>query len=346
MKFQIVTASYVCLTSAILVLPAYADPLEDLETCKSIVAEAERLACFEAGYDQLRAAGMTADSVLKANVPETEVPMVEEKTVGSRGRFDFFGRKNSKDNISEDVPAVPPLTAEESKSLSPSVERDDSGKVSGITSTVVEVHKNALEHTTVTLSNGQKWRTSESRGRIKPGAIVNIRRTRLGGYFLSQGGGAALRVKRVDKGTRVLPSISQVADGSASVEKKESLFSKLNPFGRKTREVPAVETRENDPDFGGLGPANRSEETFGQTRTSKNQRDSEQKTLTQTVSSVLVGPFDKFIVTLGNGQVWRQTEGRLRIREGDSIFIKKSGTGSHFLQKGGKGPAVRVKRVS
>lgn len=342
MKFQIVTASYVCLTSAILVLPAYADPLEDLETCKSIVAEAERLACFEAGYDQLRAAGMTDDSVLKSKVVEAEVPVAEETADDSRPRFKmpFFGNKKSRNDTDEVTDHIlkPPSASH--------VERDSKGNVRSVESTVTSVHRNGLGYTTLTLANGQRWQTTQGRIRAAVGDNAKIKRTRLGGYFLTVRGKSGLRVKRLDGPSPTITAKSpDNISGTDGRKKTGGLLSRLNPFDNDRSESPVDETVMDDPNFGRQTRDLSSEETFGGVKTPKGERAAEQQTMKQTVSRVMVDPYDKFIITLENGQVWRQTDGRIKIRDGDMVTIRRAALGSFLLQVEGFNRTVRVKRV-
>jgi polyhydroxyalkanoate synthesis regulator phasin len=52
-----------------------------------------------------------------------------------------------------------------------------------------------------------------------------------------------------------------------------------------------------------------------------------------------------FVVTLDNGQVWRQIDtGNLRLSEGDDVIIRKAAFGSFMMQKPGSKRSVRVKR--
>jgi hypothetical protein len=53
-----------------------------------------------------------------------------------------------------------------------------------------------------------------------------------------------------------------------------------------------------------------------------------------------------YVISLENGQVWRQEEAvSFRIRSGDTAEIKAGALGAFYLRRNGKGRAVRVTRV-
>ena len=53
------------------------------------------------------------------------------------------------------------------------------------------------------------------------------------------------------------------------------------------------------------------------------------------------------IITLDNGQVWRQTDSvRLKLVEGQSVTIKRGALGSFFISKENANKRIRAKRVS
>jgi hypothetical protein len=54
----------------------------------------------------------------------------------------------------------------------------------------------------------------------------------------------------------------------------------------------------------------------------------------------------RYVISLENGQVWRQEEAvSFRIRAGDTAEIKAGALGAYYLRRNGKGRAVRVTRV-
>ncbi|MFO1402744.1 MAG: hypothetical protein U1F30_16280 [Steroidobacteraceae bacterium] len=68
--------------------------------------------------------------------------------------------------------------------------------------------------------------------------------------------------------------------------------------------------------------------------------------LTATVSSLGLRPHAGFVVTLDNGQVWRQNEAEVNfdIRVGDQITIKPAKMGGYWLV-GRTGRSTRVRRM-
>lgn len=55
---------------------------------------------------------------------------------------------------------------------------------------------------------------------------------------------------------------------------------------------------------------------------------------------------DKVVISLDNGQVWRQTtSSNLRLRKGDEIEIERGALGSYILQKVGSKRTMRVQRM-
>jgi hypothetical protein len=55
--------------------------------------------------------------------------------------------------------------------------------------------------------------------------------------------------------------------------------------------------------------------------------------------------YDRVLITLDNGQVWRQVDSSsLRLRVGDAIEIERASFGSFMLQKTGSKRSMRVSR--
>lgn len=335
-----------------------ADPLQDMEDCKSIKVENERLACFDAAAGQLKAAGMTADSKLKSQVAEDEVsePAVKQEAVAvpspqvrtgkqasSRFRLPFFGRGKADRKNNDEAPVSQGASA----SPAPQLVRDSGGNISSVSSTVTGVYKNGLGYTTLTLGNAQKWQTRESRIRAKVGDVVTVKRTRFGGYLLKVGSRSGVRVTRIDKPSlSKMPRQEEPREGvEAPASKKGGFLSRLNPFGRSQSDALTSGSQKDDPNFGKPAAVDTSEETFGRTRITSAERAANQQTITQTVSSVRTDPYDLFIITLESGQVWRQTEGRLKVRDGDKVVIQSAAMGSFLLHLEGRSKSVRVRRV-
>ena len=333
MKFQSITVVSSILVSALIAMPATGDPVQDLEECRSIAVESERLACFDAGYDQLRSAGMTADSMLQSRVIKIQVPSPvsegEGDTTGAARkerkvfglRLPSFGRSGSE-------------TEETFGQKKNTIERSKDGRIAGISSTALEVSSDAFGKLIITLENGQKWyQTDGGRIRAKAGDTVAIRAGVMGGYFMQVKKGRSVRARRIDDpasadATGSDAQVASVPDLRPAPEKKEGIFARFGkPFSGKGKDT--------------------SEEDFGQLE-SKNDGDGAEEvtSMTQTVAKILADPYDNFIITLENGQVWRQVEsGRIRIREGDSVTIEQTLMGGHMLQVDDKGRAIRVRRA-
>lgn len=74
------------------------------------------------------------------------------------------------------------------------------------------------------------------------------------------------------------------------------------------------------------------------------QRSTEVDRISSTVASAGQGARG-WIVTLANGQTWRQTDGRglYRVRPGDAVEIRRGALGSYFMRVAGQ-PGVRAQR--
>lgn len=96
--------------------------------------------------------------------------------------------------------------------------------------------------------------------------------------------------------------------------------------------------------FGGA-KKDQTAETFGQVpgRIERG-KDGSIKELTAQVANVDENALGTVTLTLDNGQVWRQTDGRLRAKVGQSVRIKRGGMGGYFLSVDG-GRSVRAIRV-
>jgi hypothetical protein len=58
------------------------------------------------------------------------------------------------------------------------------------------------------------------------------------------------------------------------------------------------------------------------------------------------GTYGKQIITLNNGQVWRQTDSTyLKLRKGQTIIIKRGAMGSFFIGKHSTNKRIRAKRI-
>jgi hypothetical protein len=97
----------------------------------------------------------------------------------------------------------------------------------------------------------------------------------------------------------------------------------------------------------------RAVEEFGLTESAKRARDPEKakETMPQSISASVTQvdwrPTGEVVVTLGNGQVWEQSETvttRARVKVGDAVTIRKAALGSYTMLTPTKA-VVRVRRV-
>ena len=67
--------------------------------------------------------------------------------------------------------------------------------------------------------------------------------------------------------------------------------------------------------------------------------------LTATITKLQQYSYDKVLITLDNGQVWKQVDAsNLRLRVGDAIEIERASLGSFMLKKQGSKRTMRVSR--
>jgi hypothetical protein len=65
-----------------------------------------------------------------------------------------------------------------------------------------------------------------------------------------------------------------------------------------------------------------------------------------TIIKIKKAPHGELIITLDNGQVWRQTDNtRLKFREDQMVIIKRGAFGSFFIGKENANKRIRAKRV-
>lgn len=327
MKFQLVTVSFATIAFVVISPLASANPAQDLEECRSISVESERLSCFDAAYDQLRAAGMTPDSVLKSNIVEIAVPAPASqsadkaaKTVGPVKRFFGFGLSEA-------------TTEPEDFGLkNDAVTRNEIGGVEQITTRITEVSRSLRGNLIVKLANGQRWRQTDGRRtRVKEDEPVVISRGALGSYKMNIGGNRFIRVTRIDDGSNIPDADAAESLQAAPVtdvkpEKKGGLFSRI---GRRI----------------GLGKKVVKEETVSPIPTEASGEETG-ISVTRSVSMVMVDPENRFIITLRNGQVWQQIAGVLKVRDGDSVTIRPAKTGGYVLKVGDQGTEVPVQLVN
>ncbi len=65
------------------------------------------------------------------------------------------------------------------------------------------------------------------------------------------------------------------------------------------------------------------------------------------ISKVKISNTGQAIITLDNGQVWKQTDGpKLRLSEHDEVIIRRAIFGSYKLVKAGRNTTICVRRIS
>jgi hypothetical protein len=70
------------------------------------------------------------------------------------------------------------------------------------------------------------------------------------------------------------------------------------------------------------------------------------KQLKAKVIKIRKAPYGELIITLDNGQVWRQTDStRLKLRKDNVVIIKRGALGSFFIGKESANKRIRAKRV-
>jgi hypothetical protein len=141
--------------------------LERLLACRSIAAEAERLACF----DTAAAAFETAEAAGEVTVvDQAQARQTRQRLFGlDLDTVNLFG------NLRNDNP------------------------VEAVETTVVSARQNHRDEWTFVLADGSTWQQVDSTRltvRVQPGAPVQIRQAALGSYLLSVSGARSLRVRR------------------------------------------------------------------------------------------------------------------------------------------------------
>lgn len=103
---------------------------------------------------------------------------------------------------------------------------------------------------------------------------------------------------------------------------------------------------------GATGAAISQEELFGQSSDDV-QRTVEKATGNERIDSIAAQvtrlqqyDYDKVVISLGNGQVWKQVDtSSLRLRTGDDVTIERAALGSFMLKKVGSKRTMRVSRM-
>ncbi|WP_292123353.1 hypothetical protein [Brevundimonas sp.] len=145
-----------------------AGALSDVARCRTIVADADRLACFDRAVSALDAAERAGEVVVldRAQVRETNRQLFGFEIVNP-----FVGRTN--------IPPEPVLEA--------------------IETTLASANPSGDGKWVFRLANGSEWRQIDSgpvRFRNREGEAVRVRRASLGSYMMTLGNSRAVRVRR------------------------------------------------------------------------------------------------------------------------------------------------------
>ncbi len=194
-----ITLMYVALLTMASAAPAVAQVLAEGEVtnqillCDDVVEVSERLACFNAIVDSLKAAPIVPAAKNPAeSVSISEAPVVEP-TVESTAApeiDDFGGEDVASKSASSEAPVVASTAASEIDDFgsegiaSKSTKEEESSVVDNIEATIVRSWKNYDERFSVELDNGQIWRETQGTrvGQPKVGKSVKITKARWGGY--------------------------------------------------------------------------------------------------------------------------------------------------------------------
>lgn len=89
------------------------------------------------------------------------------------------------------------------------------------------------------------------------------------------------------------------------------------------------------------------ESTFGLEAQIQREKSDTLPEITAVVGKVEKAPKGKLIITLDDGQVWRQTDTEtLRLKSGDTVVISRGMIGAFYLKKTSGKKRIRVKRAS
>lgn len=148
----------------------------DVFACRSIAADAARLACFDRATAALDTATRTRDVV------------VLDKAEVKRTRRSLFGYA---------LPRVPLFGGPADAPAAKAAEHEDVSEIDAVIATVTPLPDDRYR---LTLEEGGAWRTTEiwsGSVRPKPGMAVHIARAALGSYMLRVKGGRTVRAQRI-----------------------------------------------------------------------------------------------------------------------------------------------------
>jgi len=88
----------------------------------------------------------------------------------------------------------------------------------------------------------------------------------------------------------------------------------------------------------------RAEQNFGQER--KRIAEEAPDSIEATIAGIQEAAYGKLLITLDNGQVWRQNDSaRVNWESGDPVIVERALFGSFFMKQPDGGRRMRVKRV-
>jgi hypothetical protein len=199
-------------------VPAGAQSVEPVFECRTIAADAARLACYDAAVNAL--VGQQADQFVVVDLARVEA--VERDSFGltlptlpdlpslisrendlSVAGVPAAGAAPVSDPQASAEPARPAATPG-ARDQAPSrvVERDDEGQIDRIELEIAEVSLSGYEAVIFEMTNGQVWRVAQGSARLvrqtDAGDLAEIRRAAAGSYLLRvNGDGRAYRARRV-----------------------------------------------------------------------------------------------------------------------------------------------------
>ncbi|MBT1449801.1 hypothetical protein KJ365_02830 [Glaciecola sp. XM2] len=160
--------------------PIFASPSEQaIQTCKSIGEASQRLACYDALFQDvaevLESTPRTpAQETVSAELTQTP-EAIEIPEISEQAQIEEFGGGHLKKNSPDD-------------------------ELEQISSSIVSITQNNAGRDIVTLANGQRWRAIENhRLRLREASVVYIKRGAFNSFILQlEGSNRSVRVRRIN----------------------------------------------------------------------------------------------------------------------------------------------------
>jgi hypothetical protein len=166
--------------------PAYAEDgiRAELDTCRSLANDAERLACYDRAAGRILAQPVTpapAPAAAAAAAPAAAATAAANAPASTPGAADNFGRERV-------------LAAEEAKR-----QEQETREIGELSANVTDIDTRMDGLMTITLDNGQVWRQTrpDSMFRLKTGDRVKIQPGAMKSFILSGPTKKSTRVSRV-----------------------------------------------------------------------------------------------------------------------------------------------------